>query len=299
MKKVLVTGATGFIGRHCLPLLLSRGYEVHAVSSKATDKKSPNIYWHQADLLEPEECLNLLAEVQPSHLLHLAWYVDTEKCWNSLENFKWVQASLQMLQLFARHGGERLVMAGTCAEYDWKYGYCSEKTTPLIPTTLYGTCKHCLQLLVDSFSKQTGLSSAWGRVFYLYGPHEHPKRLVSSVIRSLLQAEPALCTHGNQIRDYLYVQDAADAFVTLMESNLQGAINIASGNPVSLKEIVYKIADKFNRKDLVRLGAVPASTNEPRLIVADVGRLFNEEVWSPKHDLNAGIENTIDWWKKQ
>ncbi len=297
MKRVLLTGATGFIGRNCVPILLTKGYDVHAVSSKIPEKIYPVIHWYQANLLESEQIVKLMAKVRPSHLLHLAWYVDPGKCWSSLENLKWAQSSIKLLQLFVKHGGESVVMAGSCAEYDWKYGYCSEKTTPLLPNTLYGTCKHSLQLMLEAFSKQTGLKSSWGRVFFLYGPHEHPKRLVSYVIRSLIQAEPALCSHGNQIRDYLYVQDVADAFVTLLESNVQGAINIASGNPVSLKEIVYKIADKLNRKDLVRLGAVPASANESRFVVADVGRLFDEVGWRPKYTLDKGLESTIEWWK--
>src|SRR3990172_4827459 len=105
MKRVLLTGATGFIGRHCLPILLEKGYEVHAVSSKADEKNHPDIQWHQANLSVPEQGTNLMAEVQPSHLLHFAWYVEPGKCWDSLENFQWVQASLNLLRAFLKYGG--------------------------------------------------------------------------------------------------------------------------------------------------------------------------------------------------
>ena len=151
--------------------------------------------------------------------------------------------------------------------------------------------------MFSSFSKQKGLSSAWGRIFFLYGPHEHPVRLVSSVIRSLLLGEPARCSHGNQLRDYLYVGDVAEAFVTIMESDVQGPVNIASGYPVSLKEIIYKIAGKLDRKELVRLGALPAPPEEPDLLVGNVSRLTNEVGWRPKYDLNHGLDETIDWWR--
>jgi len=213
MKKVLVTGGNGFIGRHCLPLLLDQGYEVHIVDLTFVEEKNSDVQWHKANLLDPGQVSRLMAQVQPTHLLHLAWYAVPGKFWTCVENFRWVQASLDLLQAFVSHGGHRVIMAGTCAEYDWKYGFCSEGMTPLLPATLYGACKHSLQVMMDAFSRQTGLSSAWGRVFFLYGPYEHSERLVSSVIRSVLKGDPALCSHGNQIRDFLHVEDVASAFV--------------------------------------------------------------------------------------
>ncbi len=153
MKRVLLTGATGFIGRHCLPLLLARDYEVHVVSSKPPSENIYDITWHQADLLNLEQVANLMAGVQPTHLLHFAWFTMPGKYWNSLENFHWVQASLNLLQAHLQHGGYRVVMAGTCAEYDWRYGYCSELVTPLSPATAYGICKHSLQLMLDAHGR--------------------------------------------------------------------------------------------------------------------------------------------------
>ena len=296
MKKLLITGATGFIGRYCLQLLSgSNTFEIHAVSSKDRECHRLNVRWHRADLLDPGQVKELLKQIRPSHLLHFAWYAVPGKYWTSIQNFRWVQTSLGLLEAFALHGGQRAVAAGTCAEYDWKYGYCSENLTPLVPATLYGTCKHSLQIMLDAFSKQTGLSSSWGRIFFLYGPHEHPQKLVSSVIRSLLRGKPASCTHGNQVRDYLYVQDVAEAFIALLNSKVQGPVNIASGHPITLKDIILKIANKTNRQNLVELGVVSTPATEPHLLIADVKRLSDEVGWRPKYDLDYGLEQAIEY----
>jgi nucleoside-diphosphate-sugar epimerase len=174
MKKVLLTGANGFIGRHCLTLLQAKGYEVHAVSRRTgvllVNEIDSNVYWHQADLLDPQNTEDLLKEVKPTHLLHLAWYTVPREYWTSSENLRWVQGSLALFQSFMKYGGERAVVAGTCAEYDWGSDCCSETTTALAPKTLYGNCKHALQLILSAFSAQQELSLAWGRIFFLYGP---------------------------------------------------------------------------------------------------------------------------------
>jgi len=299
VKRVLLTGATGFIGRHCLPPLLANGYEVHAVASQAPREDIPEVFWHQIDLMDVSRISKLVVDVQPTHLLHLAWFTVPGKYWTSSENLRWVRASLDLLQVFAQHGGQRVVMAGSCAEYDWRYGYCSEQVTPLIPSTLYGYCKHSLQIVLNAFAEQAGLSAAWGRVFFLYGPHEHRTRLVPSVVNAVLWGESARCSHGEQIRDFLYVQDVADAFVALLESRVSGAVNIASGHPIKLEDIVYRIAEKVGRQDLIQLGTLPVSANEPPLLVADVSRLSSEVGWSPRYDLDTGLEQTIGWWKTQ
>ena len=297
MKKVLVTGGSGFIGRHCLPMLVASGYEVHAVSI-ALEDPIPHVHWHVVDLLNPEEVNNLILTVKPTHLLHLSWYTVVGKYWTSLENIRWVQASLELLRAFAANGGKRVVMAGTCAEYEWKYELYSEQTTPLVPATLYGACKHALQIMVDAFCRQTGLSHAWGRIFFLYGPHEHPDRLVSSVIRSLLQGEPARCSHGNQIRDFLHVEDVAGAFVALLDSDLSGPVNIGSGKPIAIREVVETIGSHLGRKHLLQFGALPTSPNDPPILSADIHRL-ESIAWRPKYDLNTGLQHTIEWWKAQ
>lgn len=299
MKKVLVTGARGFIGRYTLKTLIEHGFEVHAVTSKTQPSVNSIWRWHVANLLDLTQIKGLVQTVQPTHLLHFAWQAVPGKYWTSEENFFWVQASLELLKQFQFFGGQRVVMTGTCAEYDWSYGYCSESITPKNPASAYGVCKHTMQEMLRAYSEVTRLSSAWGRIFFLYGSYEHPNRLVPSVICSLLRGEAARCSHGNQLRDFLYVQDVADAFVALLESNVTGAVNIASGQPVAIKDVVYKIAEKISRPDLIELGVMSVAAKEPPLLVADVSRLVNEVGWLPKYNLDIGLEQTINWWKKQ
>jgi len=297
MKRVLLTGASGFIGRYAVSELLKNNYEVHALYHKTKPVEKEHVIYHQADLFDYSQQESLMSEIKPTHLLHFAWYAVPGLYWNSLENLRWVQASLELLKLFRQYEGQRAVLAGTCAEYDWSFGYCSEGVTPTRPSTLYGTCKNSLQEMVAQFSKQTGLSSAWGRIFYLYGPFEDRSRLIPYVINSLLQDQQAKFTHGRQIRDFLYVQDVASAFVALLESDVMGPVNIASGQPIALKNMIYKIADKLGRSDLVQLGALPAQDNDPCVLIADVRQLSEKVRWQPTFDLDMGLEQTITWWK--
>ena len=296
MKKLLITGASGFIGSHSLPLLIERGYEIHAVSHLQQQPLS-QVFWYRADLLDSRHILELVELIRPTHLLHFAWYVAPGDCWQSQENVRWTQASFDLLQSFIKNGGKRVVMAGTCAEYDWNYGYCSEQVTPLAPSTFYGTCKHALQSILAAYAGLNQLSWAWGRVFFLYGPNEHPKRLVPHVIRSLLANKQAMCSEGTQLRDYLYVKDVADAFAMLMDCDIQGPVNIASGCPVSVKEIVQAIASRLNGEELVQFGTLPASAEEPPLVVGDATRLSQELNWWPGYTLDRGLDETIAWWK--
>ncbi len=299
MKRVIVTGATGFIGRHTLRQLVDNDFVVHAVSSHPHPEEEPGVMWHCHDILRNRAFDGLLSGIEATHLLHLAWYAEPGRYWTSPVNLEWVAASLELSASFVRHGGRRAVFAGSCAEYDWQYGYCSELVTPVNPATLYGVSKDALRRLIEGAATQLGFSIAWGRIFFLYGPHEHANRLVSSVITSLLRGELALCTSGEQIRDFLHVQDVARAFVDLLASDVTGLVNIGSGEPMQVKRIVREIAHQVRGEHLLRLGAKPLPTTEPPLLVADNRRLVQEVGWRPRYNLENGLTETIRWWRER
>ncbi len=298
MKTVLLTGARGFIGAHCLEALLERGFMVHAVSSRGRfNNYSQQVEWHHADLHNAEHLLRLMAEVKPGYLLHLAWDVTHGEYWSSLDNLRWVKSSLSLLQAFIESGGRRAVMAGSCAEYDWSYGYCTERQTPLTPATLYGICKNALNSMSEGAGREAKISTAWGRLFFLYGPGEHPERLVPAVVNSLLRGEDVLCTHGDQIRDYIYVKDAAGALTKLLDSGVEGPVNIASGRPVVLKDLIGAAAGIAGQPRLVRLGALAASKDDPPLLLANTKRLEEELGWRSQYTLMEGLTETVEWWR--
>ena len=297
MKRVLVTGGSGFIGRHILPLLAQKGYEIHATTFDNDWIPLEGVEWHSVDLLNHDRTERLLSEVRPSHLLHLAWYVEHGKYWTSMENFKWVEASLSLMRAFANNQGKRAVFAGTCAEYDWRFKLLSENTTPSASKTPYSACKNSLRSLLASFSEVAGISFSWARLFFLFGPHEDPARLVSSLITTLLHDQKFECSEGRQIRDFLFIEDAAMAFVSLLDSAVTGIVNIGSGKGMSVRNMVEGISQKIGKNHLVQYGAKPTGESESPEIVADITRLRTEVGWQPQYSLDQSLDITLQWWE--
>lgn len=297
MRRVLLTGATGFVGRQAIAPLRERGYEVHAVSSRPVPPTAgPGVVWHQADLLDSGAARGLVEAVEPTELLHLAWYAEPGRFWTSPENERWLEASLVLLRAFVAAGGRRAVAAGTCAEYDWSAGgTLREGATAVRPATVYGQAKAALAAEAQRLVPSLG----WGRIFFLYGPGEHPARLVSSVAGALLEGRPAPCTHGRQVRDFLHCADVAAAFAALLASGVAGPVNIASGEPVTLAELVGLIGEATRRPELIELGALPARPDEPPVLIADVGRLREEVGFAPRLGLREGIAATVEWWRRE
>jgi nucleoside-diphosphate-sugar epimerase len=240
-----------------------------------------------------------LGEHRPTALLHLAWMVEPGKLIADPSNINWVATSLDLIRAFRDCGGERCAISGSCYEYDWRYGYCVDGVTPCEPDTLYGTAKDSLRRAFLSYCGVSGLSGSWGRAFFMYGPRENPARLVSSVVLSLLKGVEAKSSHGLQVRDYLHIQDVADGLVALIDSDAQGAYNIASGVSTTIREIVEQLGALTGRSDLLKIGALPARANDAPLVLGDGRRMFNDTGWRPKLSLNAGLSSTIEWWREQ
>ena len=300
MKTVFLTGASGFIGSNAIKLLLDMGYKVFAVSSKSNVGRFPGVEWIQLDLLDGRAAKNAILRLRPTHFLHLAWYAEPPFFWESDQNLLWLESSLDLFKGFIESGGRRAVIAGTCAEYQWSgAGKCSEEATPCLPNSLYGRAKYSLFLLAQKLSALAGISFAWGRLFHLYGPGEHPKKIVRFVISSLLEGKQAPCSSGEQIRDYLHVADAAGALCSLLDSDCQGPINIGSGKPIQIRDILKKIGEKIGKEELIHLGSIPASSGDPAVLVPCTSRLINEVKWSPNIHLADGLEQMIGWMKDE
>jgi nucleoside-diphosphate-sugar epimerase len=295
LMKILVTGASGFIGSHCCAQLSALGYEVHAVSSKSQSDET--VHWQKTDLLDSQQSIRLIRNIQPTHLLHLAWCAEPGKYWNSIENYHWVKASLTLFEEFLESGGKRVVVAGSCAEYDWGFDDFYEDKTPLAPATLYGTCKNSLQLMLSAYASLNGLSFAWGRVFSVYGPGEHPNRLVASVVRSLLQGQKVNIDNGCLVRDYLHVNDVASAFVALINNDIKGPVNIGSGSGISLKDLAEKIEKKIGIFGCLKLNSNTTSKADAEAIIANI-QLIKSIGWQQFYNLDTGLEDTINWFKK-
>lgn len=305
---MLLTGAGGFIGRTSIEPLRAAGYEVHAVVSPAGDatvEPLRQVDVRRADLLDSASVDALIESVRPTHLLHFAWVATPGEYRDSAENYRWLSAGRNLLSAFARHGGERAVLAGSCAEYDWsRVGICHEQSSPLASDgrgrlSAYAECKSAMQRSLVELGRAHGFSTAWGRIFFLFGPGEHRERLVASVITRLLAGCEASATHGRQIRSFLHVCDVGAAFAALLASDVEGVVNIGSGEEISIAELLGRIARSIGRPDLLRLGARVAPPEEPAVLVPDIGRLRDEVGFTPRWTLDEGLADTIRWWRER
>lgn len=293
-KRILLTGAAGFIGSHVLAELLRHGYEVHVTVHAGGIPEQAGVVQHALDLLDAAAVERFMAEQRFGSLMHFAWYLGP-KCHVHAVNVEWVVASLNLLQSFVRHGGRRFLGAGACTEYEYKYGYLTEELTPTNPGILYGNGKNAVYHLASLLCAQQGVLFQWPRIFNLYGPREKPQRLMPSVICSCLRGEDVRVSDCLKYQDYLHVEDTARGIVAVYESGVPGAVNICSGKPVQLREIVNTIARLTDFEGRILWGALPAAFGS-ELVVGNNEKL-KATGWSPEYTLEDGLKQTINWWK--
>ncbi len=294
-RKILLTGASGFIGSQVLAELLRRGYEVHATVHCGDLPEHPGLTAHQLDLLDVRAVDDFMARGNFTHLLHLAWYVGKGYRMNIL-NMEWLSASLQLLQSFAQHGGQHFLGGGSCVEYEYKYGFLREDITPTSSDTLYGGGKNSLFRMSRIFCAHTGVRFQWARIFNCYGPGEQSYHIIPSVIRPCLRGKDVRVSDGRKYRDYLHVEDTARGIVDVFESDLGGVVNVCSGKPAQLRTIVEEITELTAYKGQILWGTVPDTSDNAPFAVGDNSRL-RAIGWQPKYDLASGLQQTINWWK--
>jgi len=281
-ERVLVTGATGFVGRPLAAALAAQGFSVHAVSHHPAKVLAGEgvAVWHRADLLDAAEVAALVRDVRPGVLVHAAWFVVHGQFWTAPENGVWLDASTELAARFVEAGGRRMVGIGSCAEYATADGDDQTpwpETRTIAPTTPYGQAKAALAArLARMAQERSNFSVVWSRLFHFFGPGEHPDRLVPAIASALLDGREAAFSSGRPVRDFVSTWFVADAIAAMAAGKVTGAVNVGSGVPISILDLAVLIADIIGRRDLLRPGALPDRTGEVPCMVADTTRLRHE-----------------------
>ncbi len=270
MTRILITGATGFIGRHCLAALAGAG-ELHA-ASRSPRPADGSVTWHSADLLDDASITALLRTVRPTHLLHAAWEATPVSYATSPENLRWLRAGVTLLQAFGDNGGERFLGVGTSAEYARSETPCIEEVTPIRPETIYGHAKAAMHQATCAAARHHGFAAAWARIFLPFGPGDPAGRLLPSVLAAIRRGERVALSDGLQQRDFVYAPDAGRMLARLLLSDGTGSFNIGSGAARSIRDVVGTLARLHDAETLIDFGVKPRREGEAEVLVADVTR---------------------------
>lgn len=292
--RILLTGATGFIGSAIRRLALQRGHAVAALVHPAETQRieatpSPGLIWPVGTLDQApwEEIRRFAADT----CIHAAWIATPGVYLESPENFKFVTWSLDFLRRAREAGVRRVVVLGTCIEYQISGAPLSEEHTPVAPTTTYARCKNDLRLALAREAAAEGFQLCWGRVFYPYGAGEHPSRLCSSITQKIARGEEIVLQTPHSTKDYIHIGDLAAAIVLTAEKEFNGVINWGTGEGVSVRQMADAIAGLLGRPDLVREQTPPKPDPLGR-VVADARRLKSLG-WQPQVSLLDGLKELI------
>ncbi len=285
--RVVLTGASGYLGRHVLHSLRQRGCDVILLGRTVPDGNRDFTSIH-VDLLDSTQVESAVKAAKGTHLIHLAWYAEYGKFWASPLNFRWVDASLRLVESFCEQGGHHVVMAGSCAEYGWDDGYLRENATPFAPATLYGVAKDATRRLATALSALHGSKLAWGHIFFPFGPGEAPQRMIPSLIDVFQGRKAPFGVNANAYRGMLYVPDAADAFAQLSLTESDGNFNICSGQPEKIENVVRHLAKLCSADPERVLKLASSRAGDPPMLVGQNARLLGTG-WKPRFSLESGL----------
>lgn len=269
--RVLLTGASGFLGRYVLRQLAQQGIDVVVVGrSRPIGYQGDFI---ETDLLRMDDGSAVAQSARATHMIHMAWYAEHGVYWSSPLNLRWLEASVRLVEAFCSAGGQKVVVAGTCAEYDWSYGYCREETTPLAPASMYGAAKDATRRVLVAICADHQVPLAWGRIFLPYGQGEDSRRLIPSLMQVFQGRRQPFGVNAMVYRDFLHADDVARGFKRLLLCDVAGSYNISSGQPMQIAEVVRQIAKAFNADSRIVLDLSTEQSGEPEMLVGDNKKL--------------------------
>jgi UDP-glucuronate decarboxylase len=300
--RCFVTGGGGFIGSRAVRQMAATGWDVAILalpgeSLSRIDDLRNRIEIVEAELADVKPISAFLARWRPDACLHAAWYAEPGKYLESPKNTACQRESIVLLEILIGSGCRSVTMVGTCAEYANSLSPLKEDS-PTSPTTLYGYAKLETSRAAEKLAAHAGIPLAWARIFYLFGPDEDPRRMVPSLIQALLEEREFAATAGDQVRDYLHVDDVASGLITLLRESASGVHNVCSGEPVSVRRIMTMIGEEMGKPELIRFGAIPYRDGESPFVCGDSSRL-RQLGWHPRYGLLEAVRRTLEHWQSR
>lgn len=275
-KRILVTGATGFVGRQILATLASRKVQMTLVA-RCELKKEALLSVENVILTEDafSQTRAWWAETLQGidTVIHAAWFCEPGQYLESPINLDCLKGTITLAQACVDAGVRRFVGIGTCFEYDTEAGYLSVDT-PLRPATPYAAAKAAAYLALNQSLSKAGVEFVWCRLFYLHGEGEDPRRLVPYIHQQLQKGEIANLSDGLKVRDYMDVSDAAASIVNIAFGKFIGPVNVCSGVGVTIRQLALRIADTYGRPDLLSFGALNNNIHDPQTLVGILNQNF-------------------------
>ena len=302
--RCLVTGATGFVGSWLVRRLVGEGYPTAVLVRASSDmwRIEPwlsSLTRITADLSSLADAADAVNEFSPEVVYHLAWTGGNSRRFNDdpAQVYANVPGSLERMRVAAASGAKVFVNLGSCVEYG-AYPIPVRETDPVRPTNLYGAAKHAVEELGLRLALPMGLRFISVRLFWAYGPGDDDARLLPSLIGRLLRGERQPMTLGDQIWDYLYIEDAIDALLKLAKGPVtQGVFNLGSGQPHTLRSVVELVATYAGNSTLLGFGDLPYASDQIMHLQADINCLKAATGWQPQFSLDQGLAETVRWHK--
>ena len=241
MKSLLITGGTGFVGRHVLKYL-PHDIQISILTHKKllSDERLTYLFGDIANARDVERAMKMS---RPDMLLHLAWNVKGERYAYAEENRLWVDWTRHLAQTFFQQGGRVFVGSGTCFEYDLAYREDHVEDEVCHPLTPYGECKLETMRIVSELSERHDARFVWGRIFYPYGRGEESRKLFSSALTTWRKGETFVCKSPDSVLDYIHVEDVARYFTTFLQNEqIQGIVNVSTGKGESVRTMLEMLA---------------------------------------------------------
>lgn len=271
MSVVLLTGATGFVGRAIHRYLHRQGHDVRVIvragrAVRLAAPVSPAAVLDVEDLFACDADWWARACEGVDAVIHAAWYVEHGRYPDAPENAACVDGSFALAKGAVRAGVSHVIGIGTCMEYRLP-GESLSVDAPLEPANFYAACKVAAYHMMREWLALHGTRFSWCRLFYLHGEGEHPDRIGAYLHRRLQAGERADLSAGTQVRDFLDVRDAGAMIANVVDSGQTGVINICSGTPLTVRAFAERIADGYGRRDLLSFGGHAPRPSDPAAVV--------------------------------